>query len=201
MYANISRYAGAAGKMLWAGSKAEQGLVPLLKAQPGFLGYAALASEQGDIVSFHLWQDAHSLASVRDKIGTWASTNLPDLGEPTERFNGEVSQHGMASPQSGGPGQSLYCMIRKAENLPLESVHRPVRDEMLAAAQKSPGFRGVYYIRSAENPALGASVLFCDTHEHASIVHEMTMAIMKKHQSNITVRVAASGLTTVLAMA
>lgn len=201
MYANISRYAGAAGKMLWAGSKAEQGLVPLLKAQPGFLGYAALASEQGDTVSFHLWQDAHSLASVRDKIGTWVSTNLPDLGEPTERFNGEVSQHGMASPQSGGQGQSLCCLLRKAENLPAEAVQRTVRDEMLAAAQKAPGFRGVYYIRSAENAALGASVLFCDTREHATAIHDATVAIMAKQQPNVTIRVAASGDTAVLAMA
>ena len=201
MYANISRYSGAAGKMVAAGPKAQQGLVPVLKAQPGFLGYAALASEQGDLVAIHLWENADALANSRAKIGLWVSTNLPELGEPTERFNGEVGQHGMASPQSGGPGQSLYCMIREAENLPLESVHRPMRDEMLAAAQKSPGFRGVYYIRSAENANVGSSVLFCDTREHATAVHDATTAIMKKHQSNITVRVAASGLTTVLAMA
>jgi hypothetical protein len=201
MYANISRYSGAAGKMVAAGPKAEQGLAPVLKARPGFLGYAAFASEQGDLVAIHLWEDANALANSRAKIGSWVSTNLPELGEPTERFNGEVGQHGMASPQSSGPGQSLYCLIRKAENLPAEAMQRAVRDEMLAAAQKSPGFHGVYYIRSAENPTLGASVLFCDTREHAFIVHEITLAIVKKHRSNTTVNVAASGFTTVLAMA
>ena len=80
-------------------------------------------------------------------------------------------------------------------------MQRAVRDEMLAAAQKAPGFRGVYYIRSADDPALGTSVLFCDTREHAAAVHEMTTAIMKKQQPNVAIRVAASGTTAVLAMA
>ena len=80
-------------------------------------------------------------------------------------------------------------------------MQRAVRDEMLAASQKAPGFRGVYYIRSGDNPALGASVLFCDTREHAAAVHEMTAAIMKKQQPNVAIRVAASGTTAVLAMA
>jgi quinol monooxygenase YgiN len=201
MYINISRYAGAAGEVGEAAPKVQQGFVPMLKAQEGFLGYAAFASEQGDIVALHIWEDAEALANARPKIHEWVRGNLPEFEEPTERFHGEVGQHALAAPQSGGQGQSLYCLIRKAENLPAEAMQRAARDEMLIVAQKAPGFRGVYYVRSGDNPALGASVLFCDTHEHATAVHEMTAAIMKKQQPNVAIRVAASGTTAVLAMA
>ena len=127
---------------------------------------------------------------------------MPEFSEPTERFNGEVGTHALMAPQSGGQGQSLYCMVRKAENLDANiAVHQPVVGEMLAAAQKAPGFRGAYWLRSADDPTRGASVLFCDTREHAAAVHEMTAAIMKKQQPNVAIRVAASGTTAVLAMA
>ena len=201
MYINISRYAGGAGKIGEAAPKVQQGFVPMLKGQPGFQGYAAFASEQGDIIACAIWESADAAANSRDDVRGWVRRNLPGFMEPTGRFSGPVGPHAIVSPQSGGQGQSLYCLIRKAENLPAEAMQRAVRDEMLAAAQKAPGFRGVYYIRSAENPSLGASVLFCDTREHATAVHEMTTAIMKKQQPNVTVRVAASGTTAVLAMA
>ena len=199
MYINVARYAGAAGKIGEAAPKVQQGFVPMLKGQQGFHGYAAFASEQGDIVALHIWEKADALENSREKIREWVTSNLTGFDEPTERFHGEVGQHALAAPQSGGQGQSLYCLIRKAENLPAEAMQRAVRDEMLAAAQKAPGFRGVYYIRSGDNPA--PSVLFCDTREHAAAVHEMTAAIMKKQQPNVAIRVAASGTTAVLAMA
>lgn len=201
MHVNINRYAGMAGKIEEAAPKVEREFVPLLKGQPGFLGYAAFASEQGDIIALHIWEDADALANSRDEIRSWVTGNMPDFAEPTERFTGAVGQHALASPQSGAQGQSLYCLIRKAENLPAEATQRAVRDEMLAAAQKAPGFRGAYYIRSGDSPSLGASVLFCDTREHASAVHETTAALLKKQQPNVAVRVAASGKTAVLAMA
>ena len=117
MYINISRYAGAAGKIGEAAPKVQQGFVPMLKGQPGFHGYAAFASEQGDIVAVTIWEDADALTNSRDKIRAWVTGNLTGFDEPTERFHGEVGQHALAAPQSGGQGQSLYCLIRKAENL------------------------------------------------------------------------------------
>jgi hypothetical protein len=200
MYISIARYAGAAGKIGDAAPKVQQGFVPLLKAQPGFLGYAAFASKQGDIIALGIWEDIGALTNSRGKMAEWVQTNLAEFAEPSERFNGEVGQHALAAPQSGGQDQSLYCLIRRAENLPAEAMQRAVRDEMLATAQKAPGFRGIYYVRSGENPALGASVLFCDTRVHATAIHEITAAIMKKQQPNVAIRVAGSGQTAVLAM-
>jgi heme-degrading monooxygenase HmoA len=201
MHLIISRYAGAAGKIGAAAPKVQQGFVPMLKGRPGFHGYAAFASEQGDIIACTIWASAAAAANSRDDVRGWVRRNLPGFNEPTERFSGPVGPHAIVSPQSGGPGQSLCCMVRKAENLPSSEVQRPVVEEMLAAVRKVPGFRGAYWLRSEEDPTRGASVLFCDTQEHAAAAHEAALAVMREHQPNVTVRVAASGKTSVLAMA
>ena len=160
-----------------------------------------VALPQGDIVALHIWENADALEHTREKIREWVTSNLTGFEEPTERVHGEVGPHAIVAPQSGGQGQSLYCIVRKAENLASVAVHRPVVEEMLAAVKKVPGFRGGYWFRSADDQSRGASVLFCDTREHAQAAHETTMAIMQKHQPNVTVRVAASGQTSVMAMA
>jgi heme-degrading monooxygenase HmoA len=201
MYINITRYAGAAGKIEEAAPKVQQGFVPMLKGQPGLHGYAAFASEQGDIVSCTIWESAAAAANSREDVRGWVRRNLPGFEEPTERFSGPVGPHAIVSPQSGGPGQSLHCMVRKAENLPPSEVQRPVVEEMLAAVRKVPGFRGAYWLRSEDDPTRGASVLFCDTREHAAAAHEAALAVLREHQPNVAVRVAASGTTSVLAMA
>ncbi|WP_043345045.1 antibiotic biosynthesis monooxygenase [Belnapia moabensis] len=201
MHIMISRYAGAAGMTAEAAPKAQHGLVPILKDQPGFYGYAAFGSEQGDIVSVSVWESGTAAAEARPKIGEWVSGNLAGLSQPTERFLGDVGPHAMATPQSGGSAQSLYCMVRKAENLPSTAIQQPVVEEMLATTQKVPGFRGAYWLRSADDQTRGASVLFFDNREHAWEAHETALAVMNKHQPNVSVRVAASGQTAVLAMA
>jgi heme-degrading monooxygenase HmoA len=201
MYMNISRYAGAAGKIGEAAPKVQQGFVPMLKGQQGFHGYAAFASEQGDIVAVTIWENADALTNSRDKIRGWVNSNLAGFEEPTERFHGEVGPHAIAAPQSGGQDQSLYCMVRKAENLPPSEINRPIVEAVLAAVRKVPGFRGVYFVRSDDDPTRGASVLFCDTRESAAAAHKAWLAIMRERRPQSPVRVAASGTTSVLAMA
>jgi heme-degrading monooxygenase HmoA len=201
MHISIARYTGAASKIGEAAPKVQQGFVPLLKSQPGFLGYAAFASEQGDIVALHLWENAAALENSFPKIRDWVTANLKGFEQPTERFHGEVGPHAIVEPQSGGQGQSFYCMVRKTENLPPVATLRPVIEETLAAIQKLPGFRGGYFQRSADDQTRGASVTFFDNREHATAAHEAALAIMHKHQPNVTARVAASGPTSILAMA
>src|SRR3954447_1354021 len=192
MYINMSRYAGMAGKIGEAAPKVQQGFIPMLKGQRGFLGYAAFASEQGDIVALTIWENADALANSRGKVRDWVSGNLLSFSEPTERFHGEVGPHAIVAAQSGGQGQSLYCMVRKADSLPSTENQRPIIEETLAVVQKVSGFRGGYWLRSADDPSRGASILFFDNREHAVAAHEAALAVMHKHQPNITVRVAAS---------
>jgi hypothetical protein len=100
------------------GAEGPAGVRPDAEGQPGFQGYAAFASEQGDIIACTIWESAAAAANSRDDVRGWVRRNLPGFMEPTERFSGPVGPHAIVSPQSGGPGQSLHCMVRKAENLP-----------------------------------------------------------------------------------
>ncbi len=126
MHIILSRYAGAAGKFGEAASKVQQGFVPMLKGQPGFHGYAAFASEQGDIIACTIWESAAAAANSRDDVRAWVRRNLAGFGEQTERFSGDVGQHALAAQQIGVPGHSLYCMVLMSEILPGSVAMAPV---------------------------------------------------------------------------
>jgi hypothetical protein len=169
----------------------------------GFHGYVAFPSEQGDIVSCSIYADVAAAAHSADQVRGWVQDNLKGImpDTPTETFSGTVGMYAMVAPQSGSSAQSLYCLVRKSEGVPTDGSQRQNVEEMLAAAQKSPGFRGAYFVRSDDDPTRGAFVLFCDRQEHAATIHEATMAISRGNQPNIVLRVVASGKTAVLAMA
>lgn len=199
MHIAIIRYVGAAGKIEEFLPAVRQQFVPLLKACKGFLGYATMPSEQGDIVGFLIWESAEAVLSSSAEIRGWVQTNLKGLDEPAERFFGTVAMHSVVAPQSSGSGQPLYCLIRKSEEIPTDGSMRQNVEEMLAAAEKLPGFRGMYFARSYDDPTRGAAVLFCDTKEEAMAVHETTLAISRRNLPNVRPRVAASGQTAILA--
>ena len=203
MHVILRRYAGAADRMGEAAPRVQAGLVPLLKSHQGFHGYAAFASERGDIISCSVHGDAAAAARSHERVRGWVRANLKGIipDAPPEVFSGPVGPHAVVAPQSGGPDQSLYCFVRQSENLPPAEAMRPVVEAMLAAVHKAPGFRGAYFMRSEDDPTRGASILFCDTREHAAAVHEATLAIMRQNQPHVIVRVAGSGKTSVLAMA
>jgi heme-degrading monooxygenase HmoA len=200
MHIVISRYAGAADKVEEALPKVHEEFVPFLKGCHGFLGYVALPTEQGDVVAFHIWETADAVANSRDKIRSWVQATLKGFEEPTERFPGEVLLHSVVAPQSGGPDQSLYCLVRQAEGIVTGGSQRQNLEEMLAAAKSVPGFRGMYCAPFDDDPTRGVVILLCDTREQAFAVHEATIAISRRNQPNMTFRVAASGQTAILAM-
>ena len=201
MYLNISHYAGMADKIGEGAAKTQQGLVPLLRSQPGFLGYAAFASEQGDGISLHIWENADALNQSRDKIRTWVQANSAAFLDPTKRFHGEVTHHALTAPQSGGLRQSLYCMIRQSDNVPTGAEEPTLWDGLTDAVQKVSGFRRIYFLRHQEDRSRAASVLFCDSGEHAMAAHLAALAATYSINQQITVRVTASGQTAVLGMA
>jgi heme-degrading monooxygenase HmoA len=201
MHIVLNRYAGAAEKAEAALPKVREDFVPFVQGCEGFLGYATLPTEQGDVVACLIWEDAQAVASNREKIRGWVRENLQGFEEPTERFVGEVAMHSIVAPLGNGPDQSLYCLIRKSEGVPPDESQRHLFEGRLAAAEKLPGFRGMYLARSDDDPTRGVMVLFCDTKEQAAAVHEATAAMAAKDQPSLRLRVAASGQTAILAMA
>jgi heme-degrading monooxygenase HmoA len=202
MYIILRRYAGVAAQAEEGARRTQEGLVPMLREQDGFEGYAAFASDQGDIVSFSVFKDAAAAMNSQEAVRSWVVSSLRDIfPNPPETFMGVSHLHAISEPQSDSRGGSLYCMVAKSENVPPVDTMRPIVQEMIAALQKSAGFRGIYFARSQDDPTRSAAVLFADTRDHAMQAHESNLSILRKHQSNVSPKVVASGETMVLAMA
>jgi heme-degrading monooxygenase HmoA len=199
MHVILSRYAGLAPRVGEAAPKVEQGFVPLLKGCPGFRGYAALASEQGDILSISIWEDAASAAASRDRIRGWVRENLRGIApeEPTERSAGDAMLHAAAQPRGGD--QPLHCVVRRYEGAPAEEQTRSIAEGVIAKYRQAEGFRGIYVVRDPQSASRLTSVAFFDSRESAErLFREVAQAAMPP---GMTQKVVASGETAVLAMA
>jgi hypothetical protein len=201
MRITVRCYTGVVNQLEEAARRVQGGLVPMLRGHRGFLGYAAFGSEQGDLVSCSIYKDAAAADRSYDEVRGWVQTNLAPLlsDRQPQVFSGEVMDHAMASPQSGGQHQSLYCMVREYEGVPAEEEFRPVIKETLAALQKGAGFRGVYVVRNPQAPSRLMSVLFCESGASADrLFNEITQVALPP---SMTQKVVASGQTSVLTMA
>src|SRR3954452_8234674 len=138
MHVILRRYAGAADRMAAAAPKVQQGLVPMLRDHTGFEGYAAFASEQGDIVSCTIYANTQTAAQSHAEVRGWVQTNLKGImpEAPLAVSVGEVMHHAMKFPQSGGQGQSLYCMVREYQGVPPKEEIRPIVEKTVAALQR-----------------------------------------------------------------
>lgn len=200
MYIVVDRYAGMAERSAAALPQVRGELLPLLQSCDGFLGYATFPTEQGEAVVCLFWEHGEAAASSRDKIRGWVRAKLVGFDEPTDRFAGSSVLHAVVSPQTRGPDQPLFCLVRTSTGIPADGSQRHNAEEMREAAKGMAGFRGMYFARSDDDPFRGASVLFCDTEEQANAVHDTTRAISARNQPQIDLRVVATGWTTLLAM-
>ena len=201
MHVILSRYAGLASRIEEAAPKVEQGFVPLIRGCPGFRGYAALASEQGDIWAVTVWEDAAAAAASRDKIRGWVRDNLRGIApeEPTERSAGDVMLHVEAQARGGGGDRPLHCVVRRYEGAPPEERIRPIAKGVIAKYRQAEGFRGIYVVRDPQDASRLTSVALFDSRESAErLFREVTQAAMPEGMSQ---KVLASGQTAVLAMA
>jgi hypothetical protein len=72
--------------------RVETGLVPLLKAIPGFRGYYALRCGDDVGISIGLFATAQGAQASNEKGAAWARENLAEIsdGQPPEMLTGEV---------------------------------------------------------------------------------------------------------------
>src|SRR4051794_34318632 len=110
MHVILRCYKGAADRMTQAAPKAQQGLVPLLRGHEGFHGYAAIASEQGDILSCSVFDDAAQAQRSNEQVHGWVQQSLKDImpEAPPAVNAGDVMLHALAGPRGGGEDQPLY---------------------------------------------------------------------------------------------
>jgi hypothetical protein len=89
MYARMARYTFIGNPQELA-QKAQDSMLPLFEAEPGFKGYSITAS-QGEILSFSIWDTAEQAEAANAISRDWVADNI-EMGQIdlTETRVGEV---------------------------------------------------------------------------------------------------------------
>ena len=88
MHARIARYAFS-GDAHELAQRAEEEILPILKARPGFRTYT-LVQSGGDIIAFSAWETAEAAESASPIVAEWVAQTVSDDVELKETMIGEV---------------------------------------------------------------------------------------------------------------
>lgn len=88
MHGRFARY-DVTGDVHELAREAEQGLLPIFRAQPGFKAYSVAASE-GEILSFSAWETAASAEAADTAAADWVAKHIADRIELQESRIGEI---------------------------------------------------------------------------------------------------------------
>ena len=175
MFVTLRRYAEVGARMYeMVFRKVEAGLVPMLKAQPGFRLYCAFLNEEGEGVSVTAFDDREQAIRANERVFGWVEANLRDLlPEPPEVVAGECGVAEVAPGWRAGQGQPPIVVVREFDKLgPAAETREIVRRHALPVIAGAPGFRAAYIFRNEREPSRGASVTLFDTREDARRAHE-----------------------------
>jgi heme-degrading monooxygenase HmoA len=187
VYLTLRRYAEIGARMYEvAFRKVEAGLVPMLKARPGFRSYCALLNEEGEGVSVTAFDDRESAARANEEVFGWVEANLRDLlPDPPEVIAGACGLAEAAPERGGGhgqrPPQPPYVVVREFADLgPPEGMREAARRLALPLIAGSPGFRSVCLFRDEREPSRAAMVALFDTRADALRAHERSMRALRE---------------------
>ena len=110
MHVTLRRYAEVGARMYeMVFRKVEAGLVPRLKAQPGFRSYCAFVSEDGEGVSVTVFDERGQAARANEQVRGWGQANLRDLlPDRPEVFAGECGIAEVVPRAARGPGPAPH---------------------------------------------------------------------------------------------
>ena len=88
MHGRMARYtfSGDASELA---QRAEEGLLPIFQAQPGFRAYSVIASD-GEIMSFSAWDSAEQAEAANAAAASWVAENMTNDIELKEARIGEI---------------------------------------------------------------------------------------------------------------
>jgi heme-degrading monooxygenase HmoA len=88
MHARIAKYSFS-GDASEIARRAEEGMLPIFKAQPGFKAYTIV--EAGDeVFSFSAWESADAADAANEAAAQWVADNLAGKVELKRSWIGEV---------------------------------------------------------------------------------------------------------------
>jgi heme-degrading monooxygenase HmoA len=203
MYLSIRRYEGFGGKVEEITQRV-QGLIPVLRSQPGFVAYYNFASEQGDAVSIRIFDDRQSAKRADEQTREWTLAHMRDLlPDPPDILAGEVRHQTVGTRASFG---QPFVLIRVMDGItaPAEEMAPQVQQHSLTAIKSAPGLQAAYILRDERDQRRAATVTLFDTHEHAMAAHDRAVSIMREKMA-VTIpnppRVVALGQIVIMAFA
>jgi hypothetical protein len=88
MHGRMARYTYT-GDAAELARKAEEGMLPIFQAQPGFRAYSLVESD-GEVLSFSAWESQESAEEASRLAAAWIAENLPGWLELEEARVGEI---------------------------------------------------------------------------------------------------------------
>jgi len=187
VYLTLRRYAEIGARMYEVVfRKVEAGLVPMLKARPGFRLYCALLNEEGEGVSVTALDEREQAIQANEQVFGWVEANLRDLlPDPPEVIAGTCGLAEVAPGRGAGAGQRPpqppYVVVREFADLgPAEGTREAARRLALPLVTGSPGFRSVCMFRDEREPSRGAMVALFDTRADALRAHERSLRALRE---------------------
>ncbi len=90
MFAAIRRYRVKSGNTGELMRRVEQGLVPMLSIQRGFVSYHAIDDGQDGAISVSIYANRAAAEGANESAASWVTQNLGDLVGPADVTVGEV---------------------------------------------------------------------------------------------------------------
>lgn len=88
MHGRMARYSFS-GDAQELGRRAEDGLLPIFQAQPGFKAYSVIESD-GEIMSFSAWDTAEQAEAANAAASDWVAENMASDLDLKESRVGEI---------------------------------------------------------------------------------------------------------------
>jgi quinol monooxygenase YgiN len=179
-YLTIRKYSGT-GAPEEIGRRAREGLLPILRQEPGFRAYyAARIDGGGGVFSVSVFDDREAMLAANARALDWARSSLADL--PTGAFEvttADVKVH----LDTTRPGQDSYIMVRFTNGLgPVTGVLPTVQERLVPLTLEQPGFRHLYTGRDDAQPDRSIAVSVFTNRSTATAAHAQVVALMAKHR-------------------
>jgi hypothetical protein len=204
MYVNLRRYPKVAASKEAIQQSVEGELLPELRKDPGFKGYCAFWDEEEAGVSVSVFADHEAAHRSTGTARQWVMRHQDFFSERGEEFSGECFAHEGPQGAEQGAGEtrrSLFVLIREVANVPgTQDTRAFVEQRTLPMITRSPGFQGVYMVRSDRNPSRAAVVTLFESKEQAEASHAKAVELLKEGLPKVVVTRVVRGRSNVLAV-
>jgi quinol monooxygenase YgiN len=165
-----------------AARRVRDGIVPILRARPGFRLHLGFVSETCETVGVSFYDDRGPAWDAYERVRAWVAENMHDLtpDEPEVRLGAVLLHRGTVQALAGGE-IALFVTIRQYEGTGVsEETAALLTEHTLPIIERQPGFRGFWAFRDERDPAHTVSVSVWNGRGAALAAHQRVLDIMER---------------------